>query len=159
MQFVPVIKPVGGRCNLRCSYCYFQQKEGGKTCNVMMKDEILKSLIDATCSNQNIVEFIWHGGEPLLAGIDFYRRIIEYESNWSSDEIKIFNSIQTNGTLINERWVAFFSANNFAVGISLDGPAQFHNQVRVYRDGKRSFKKKVKKHTSFFTSYFQIGHE
>lgn len=141
MEFVSVIKPVGGKCNLHCSYCYFRQKEGGKIDSAVMSDKILRSLIDATCGNQSTIEFIWHGGEPLLAGIDFYHRIIEYESNWSSDERKISNSIQTNGILVNEDWVNFFVRNDFAVGVSLDGPARFHDQVRVHRDGSGSFKK------------------
>lgn len=141
MQFVPVIKPVGGSCNLHCAYCYFRQKEGGKTNTTVMGDGTLRSLIDATCGNQKTVEFIWHGGEPLLAGIDFYHQVLEHESSWFSGEKRIYNSIQTNGTLVDERWVDFFSSNNFAAGVSLDGPAQFHDRVRGYRDGKGSFKK------------------
>jgi uncharacterized protein len=109
-----------------------------------MSDEVLKSLIDTTCSNQNIVEFVWHGGEPLFAGIDFYRRVIEYEADWSGEEKKVFNSIQTNGTLIDERWATFFSVNNFAVGVSLDGPSEFHDQLRIHHGGKGSFEETIK---------------
>lgn len=144
MIFVPVIKPVGGRCNIDCSYCYFRQKEEGKSCDNKMNDQVLRSLIENTCKNQKTVEFIWHGGEPLLAGIDFYRDVVEYESNWSKNGREIFNSIQTNGTLINESWVSFFSANNFAVGISIDGPAQFHDRVRKNCDGEGSLEKTLK---------------
>lgn len=145
MYFVPIVKPVGGRCNLDCSYCYFRQKEGGgSSVDMVMNDEILKSFIDVTCANQDTVEFIWHGGEPLFAGVDFYRRVIEYEAVWSGEEKKIFNSIQTNGTLIDKNWINFFSANNFAVGVSLDGPPELHDQLRVYHNGRGSFEETIR---------------
>ena len=144
MYFVPIIKPVGGRCNLDCSYCYFRQKKGGRIDDMIMGEEILKSLIDVTCGNQDVVEFVWHGGEPLFAGIDFYHQVIGHEANWSSEEKKVFNSIQTNGTLIDEHWAAFFSENNFAVGVSLDGPSEFHDQLRTHHNGRGSFKETIR---------------
>jgi len=141
MQFIPIIKPIGKKCNLNCSYCYFQ----GKECNEsLMKNNVLESLINTTCNNQDSVEFIWHGGEPLLAGVDFYQKVIEYEFVQIKNGKNIFNSIQTNGTLVDSRWIAFFVKNNFSVGISLDGPAKFHDNVRQYHDRNGSCNRIIK---------------
>lgn len=144
MDFVPVVKPVGGHCNLNCSYCYFRQKESGKISQVTMSNETLKSFIDIVCGGQlNNAEFVWHGGEPMLAGIDFYRQVVELEAEWINKGKKIFNSIQTNGTLIDQQWLSFFAENQFVVGISLDGPAEFHNQTRKTIGGSGSFEKVI----------------
>lgn len=99
----------------------------------------LSSTIDFFCSTQSNVEFIWHGGEPLLAGIDFYAKAIEYQSYWLKKGKNITNSIQTNGTLLNEEWVDFFRNNTFRVGVSLDGIPEHHNNTRKYNDNTCSF--------------------
>jgi uncharacterized protein len=128
--FVPIAKPVGGRCNMHCSYCYFKQKKANCNGIKLMSDKVLKTFIDSTCRDQQTVEIVWHGGEPLLVGIDFYRKVVEYESQWSDGTRKIFNSVQTNGVLVNKEWIDFFVKNKFGIGVSIDGPAVFHNKTR-----------------------------
>lgn len=127
----PIVKPVNGLCNLSCSYCYTSglKKVVDKH---RMHPETLRSVIDFFCYDQNDVEFIWHGGEPLLAGLDFYRKVVEFQHAWERKGRKIANFIQTNATLITPEWVHFFAEQNFLVGVSLDGPKAFHDQARYY---------------------------
>jgi len=134
----PIVKPVNGLCNLSCSYCY---TSGLKECAVRnrMQPEILKAVIDFFCRDQDHTEFIWHGGEPLLAELDFYRKVVEYQRVWKQRGKKITNFIQTNATLITPEWVRFFVENDFLIGVSLDGPKEFHDQVRHYPSGKGSY--------------------
>lgn len=133
----PIIKPVNGLCNLSCPYCY---TSGLRECAVKnrMRPEILKVTIDFFCNDQDNIEFIWHGGEPLLAGLDFYRKAVEFQRIWEQQGKKIMNVIQTNATLITSEWINFFAENDFVVGVSLDGPKEFHDQVRCYPNGKGS---------------------
>lgn len=145
MDFVPVVKPVGGKCNLLCSYCYFKQKEGGIEIAKRMNTKILQSLIKLVCNNsQSTVEFIWHGGEPLLAGRDFYRQVVELQSKYANKGQKVYNSVQTNGLLIDWEWIDFFQNNNFSVGLSLDGPQYLHDQTRHHKERKGSFSQVLK---------------
>lgn len=139
VSFVPIIKPVGGRCNLACSYCYFHRSAGIENQLQVMPDDILKALIDFTCESQERVEFIWHGGEPLLAGIEFYQKAIVYEIEWIKKGKEIVNSIQTNGVLIDELWISFLAENNFTVSISLDGPQHLHDASRYDKLGRGSY--------------------
>jgi uncharacterized protein len=137
----PIIKPINGFCNLDCGYCYADDKE--KVMKIM-KDSVLKKTIDFFCSKQSNIEFIWHGGEPLLAGIKFYKRVIEYQKKWIKNGKKIINFIQTNGTVLNKDLLDFLSNNNFFVGVSLDGPKEINDQVRCFKNKKGSFDKIIK---------------
>lgn len=142
-SFTPIVKPVDGLCNLSCSYCYtLALNKDGITNH--MKLETLGAVIDFFCSNQDDVEFIWHGGEPLLAGLDFYTTVAKFQRKWEQQGKKITNFIQTNATLITSQWVQFFTENNFFIGVSLDGPKELHNQVRCYSNGKGSFDEVMK---------------
>lgn len=134
----PIIKPVNGLCNLSCLYCYASglKECASKNC---MRSEILKAVIDFFCCDQDNIEFIWYGGEPLLAGIDFYRKAAEFQYVWKQQGKKITNFLQTNATLITPEWIRFFTKNNFFVGVSLDGPKKFHDQVRCYSNGNGSY--------------------
>ena len=133
-QCWPIVKPLDDLCNLRCGYCYMN----GAMClshkTELMEDRTLASLTDFFCSGREYTEFIWHGGEPLLAGINFFEKVIYYQKEWVRCGKKIKNSIQTNATLINDEWVSFLKTNNFLVGVSLDGPSHMHNIMRT--DGK-----------------------
>jgi len=146
MRFTPIIKPVGGRCNLSCTYCYFKQKTEGKTHTSLMTKDITRSVIDAFCENQKVVEFIWHGGEPFLAGLDFYKYVLEYEYEWIKKGQRIYNSIQTNGTLLDKKWLQFLAQNqdNFGISISLDGPADLHDPLRFYPNKNGSHKEIIR---------------
>lgn len=134
----PIIKPVNGLCNLLCSYCY---TSGLKKYVIKhrMRTETLKAVIDFFCHDQDNIEFIWHGGEPLLAGLKFYREVVEFQRKWKQQGKKIANFLQTNATLITPELTRFFSENDFLIGVSLDGPKEFHDQVRRYSTGKGSY--------------------
>lgn len=134
----PIIKPVNGVCNLSCSYCY---TSGLKEYAIKhrMGTETLKHVINFFCRDQNDVEFIWHGGEPLLAGLEFYREAVEIQHTWEKRGKNITNFLQTNATLITPEWTRFFSKNNFLIGVSLDGPKELHDQVRSYSTDKGSY--------------------
>ncbi len=134
----PIIKPVDALCNLSCSYCcVFGIRKCAK--KRRMQSRILKSVIDFFCSNQDDTEFIWHGGEPLLAGLDFFRDVVKFQYPWLGKNKRIANFIQTNATLVDYEWARFFAENKFFVGVSLDGPRKFHDQLRCYPNGKGSY--------------------
>lgn len=134
----PIIKPVNGMCNLSCLYCYTSGLKEYAVKN-RMRPETLKALIDFFCSDQNDIEFIWHGGEPLLAGLEFYREVVKVQHAWKQEGKKITNFLQTNATLITSEWIHFFTENDFLIGVSLDGPKEFHDRVRCYSTGKGSY--------------------
>ncbi len=138
--FAVMAKPVGPVCNLSCSYCYYLEKEALFAAGerYRMSDEVLerytRSVIDASAGP--VVHFAWHGGEPTLAGIRFFQRVVEIQSRYLPDGWKCSNNIQTNGTLLDERWCDFLLAEGFSVGISIDGPAQLHDALRRDRRGR-----------------------
>lgn len=140
-----VAKPIGAACNLRCEYCYYLEKSilyGNKSYKQVMTEEMLelfvKNYIEAQASNHCV--FNWHGGETLLRNVDFYKKAIELQKKYGNGMV-IENTIQTNGTLLDDRWCRFFKENNFLVGISIDGPEDFHNEYRIDNSGYGSFKK------------------
>jgi len=135
----PIVKPVDGLCNISCSYCYTIGLKKHTGTRNRMRPEILKAVIDFFCRDQNDIEFIWHGGEPLLAGLDFYRMVAEFQNVWAQRGKRIKNFLQTNATLITPEWVRFFAENSFLVGVSLDGPRKFHDQARCYPFGGGSY--------------------
>lgn len=120
-----IIKPVGSTCNLDCSYCFYKNK---KT-KGLMSDEILSSFIKQynKLKPLGILEFAFQGGEPMLAGIDFFKNVLKLQKELNRD---FTNSIQTNGILLNREWCEFLRDNKFLVGISLDGPKEIHNKFR-----------------------------
>ncbi len=126
-EFQVFVKPVGARCNLTCSYCYYLGKNElyGQDSTLRMPDSILSEYIrqHMEATTDETVFFSWHGGEPMLAGLDFYRKAVGIQK-------RFLNGIQTNGTLINEEWCRFFADEGFIAGISIDGPEPFHNIFR-----------------------------
>ncbi|MDO5562552.1 MAG: anaerobic sulfatase maturase [Synergistaceae bacterium] len=138
-------KPVGSACNLRCSYCYYIGKDKlfGRT--ESMGYDVLKRYISENIrihGRRAAVEFAWHGGEPTLRGLDFYRRAMELQREYGTGR-KILNNIQTNGTFIDEEWCAFLRDNKFAVGLSVDGPEQLHDANRKGVKGDGSFSRAI----------------
>lgn len=135
-------KPVGPLCNLACRYCYYTEK--GKLYpddpRRTMGDELLERFVRQYIGMQAApdVLFTWHGGEPLMRPVAFYRRALELQRKYA-DGRRIDNAIQTNGTLITEEWARFFKENGFLVGVSIDGPQEFHDAFRKSRAGKPSF--------------------
>jgi len=137
--FQVFVKPVGAACNLRCSYCYYLQNEsGGGGKPVVMNDDVLEAytrqLLQASGSDPAF--FAWHGGEPTLAGPDFYRKAVELQKKYRHPGQQVVNGLQTNATLLNEEWCSFFSNENFLVGVSLDGPEPLHNLHRKNSSGQ-----------------------
>ena len=137
-------KPSGATCNLACSYCFFLDKELlYPNSKFRMSDDVLENyirqLIETHRSNQ--VTVAWQGGEPTLMGVDFYRRAIEYQEKYRRPGMTFENTMQTNGTLLNDEWCQFFKENNFLIGISIDGPRHLHDAHRVDKGGGPTFDK------------------
>jgi len=142
-EFQIFVKPAGGRCNLKCSYCYYLEKRGvgSSLAGARMSDETLENYIrqHLEAATDPEIFFSWHGGEPLIAGIDFFRKAVAIQRRYMPAGSTVINGIQTNATLITEEWADFFRENGFYVGISLDGPEEYHNLNRRSPDGKGSF--------------------
>jgi uncharacterized protein len=142
-SFHVVTKHIGSACNLGCTYCYYRDKENilpDKTIGGRMDDELLEEFIHQYITDQDAdsVTFNWHGGEPALLGIDFYRKILELEKKYA-DGKHIENDFQTNGVLLDDSWCEFLKENNFYVGLSIDGPKQLHDVYRKGKDGEPTF--------------------
>lgn len=141
--FTTMVKPVGATCNLDCSYCYYRDKaEIYSAPQNRMTDDVLEEYVRQYLEAVNLptVTFCWHGGEPLLAGIDFYRKAVELQQRYAAGR-QIENTLQTNGTLVNDEWCDFFRENNFLVGVSLDGPEEVHDAYRCDCGGAPTFGK------------------
>ena len=139
-----MLKPAGAHCNLACKYCYYLEKNNlyPTAQRHLMSDEMLEQFtreyIEAQTMNQ--VLFTWHGGEPLLRSIDFYRKALSLQQKYAGSR-RIDNVIQTNGTLLTDEWCEFFAQNHWLVGISIDGPQPDHDHYRLTAAGKPSWKK------------------
>jgi len=142
-DFQVFAKPVGASCNLACSYCYYLDKSELLAESGMhrMTDDLLELYIlqHIQASSEQTIFFSWHGGEPTLAGLDYFRKMVEIQKKNLPENRAILNGIQTNGTLLNEEWCQFLKKENFIVGISLDGPERFHSINRFRKNGKSSF--------------------
>ena len=144
--FSLMIKPIGSTCNLHCRYCYYLDKSqlyGGK--EPMMDDILLEQIIKQyiETNEMNEVSFCWHGGEPLLTGLDFYEKAIDFQHKHANGKI-INNSLQTNGTLITDEWAHFFKDNGFLIGVSIDGPKEIHDAFRKDALGQMSWENTVR---------------
>ncbi len=142
-----MLKPVGSACNLNCEYCYYLEKEhlypSAKI--QMMSDALLEKFIEQYINSQtqNEILFTWHGGEALLRPISFYKKALELQRKYGSGR-HIENVLQTNGTMLNDAWCEFFKENNFLIGISIDGPQEFHDEYRRNKGGLPTFVKVMK---------------
>ena len=141
-----MIKPVGSLCNLRCRYCYYLDKAdiyGGK--EPRMTYEMLETFIREYIAANDVPEvlFNWHGGEPLLMGLDFYRKAIQLQKKYASGK-RIRNALQTNATLVTAEWADFFRENGFLIGVSLDGPKDVHDCYRAGKGGGSTSERVVK---------------
>lgn len=135
-------KPVGAACNLRCSYCYYLEKSvlAGSRRGPAMSPEVLERFIKSYIEAQTgpAVQFMWHGGEAMMPGLDFYRRVVELQNHYAGGR-RIDNSIQTNGTLLTDEWCRFLKENGWLVGVSIDGPKDVHDRFRTDASGRGSF--------------------
>lgn len=141
LAFNLMIKPAGSLCNLDCSYCYYLDKAdiyGGvePRMSIEMLEAVTRNYIEANDVSE--VQFNWHGGEPLVMGLDFFRKAVEFQKKYAGGKT-VFNTIQTNGTLVDSEWAAFFKDNNFLLGVSLDGPEDIHDKYRKDKGRKPTF--------------------
>jgi uncharacterized protein len=140
--FHVMAKPAGPICNLDCQYCFYLEKEKlyPDTTDWTMPRDTLRAFIRQQIEGQQTptISFTWQGGEPLLAGLDFFREVVAIQNEYSGGKL-IENSIQTNGVLLNDSWCEFLASERFLVGISVDGPQPLHDGFRVYKGGRQSF--------------------
>ncbi len=143
-----MLKPIGSRCNLDCDYCYYLEKanlytneDKGHVMSENLLEKFIKQYIEAQTMPQ--VMFTWHGGETLMRPLFFYKKAVELQKKYSAGR-QIDNTLQTNGTLLNDEWCKFFKENNFLIGISIDGPQEFHDEYRRDKMGRPSFHKVMK---------------
>jgi uncharacterized protein len=147
-EFQIFVKPVGAICNLGCSYCYYLEKKNiYPGSQLKMSDEMLEIYIrqhlDACIDDP--VMFSWHGGEPLLAGIEFFRKAVFFQKQYGSGR-RILNGIQTNGTLLDTEWCRFLAEEGFLIGLSIDGPGRLHDIHRKTVGGSGSFARAINGH-------------
>lgn len=139
-----MLKPVGAACNLACNYCYYLEKSNlykhqpKRQMSEELLERFVKDYIEAQTMNE--VVFTWHGGEPTLRPLSFYQKAVELQKKYAGGRI-IHNSLQTNGTLLTDEWCRFLKANNWLVGISIDGPEAFHDRYRRDSQGRPSWKR------------------
>lgn len=134
------VKPIGSVCNLRCTYCYYLGKKH-HTHHRPMSNEVLEryiSQVTAIHGSKAEIEFAWHGGEPTLCGIDFFERAVALQRKYASGR-RVLNTLQTNGTLLDNDWCRFFADNDFRIGISIDGPQHLHDRYRKDAAGRGTF--------------------
>ena len=147
VRFHVMVKPVGSSCNLNCAYCFYLSKAGlaGGPGSGSMSDETLDLFISQYIQSISADEvvFSWQGGEPTLAGLAFFRRVVELQQKHAKPGQTIQNDLQTNGTLIDVEWCRFLKENRFLVGLSIDGPKELHDSFRIAKDGSPTFSKVV----------------
>ncbi len=131
-SFHVTAKPIGAECNLSCDYCYYLHKKETLSSSGKMSDTTLENFIEQYIESQatDTVFFTWHGGEPTLLGIDFFRKVVELQKKYAKYfDKKVENDLQTNGILLNDEWCKFLKENHFLVGLSIDGP----ESCNIYR--------------------------
>lgn len=139
-RFHTMVKPAGAQCNLDCTYCFYLHKEELLHQPKMprMNESVLelhvRQYIEAQTGDE--VVFSWQGGEPTLMGLPFFRRMVELQKKYAKAGQRIGNDLQTNGTLLDDEWCEFLKANDFLVGLSIDGPAELHDKHRYSKGGK-----------------------
>ncbi|MFT3783161.1 MAG: anaerobic sulfatase maturase [Nibricoccus sp.] len=142
--FHVMAKPMGPKCNLDCTYCFYLEKEKlyPETRSFRMSDEVLERFVSNYINAQpgTEVHFAWQGGEPTLLGVEFFKKVVAFQRRYAGRRT-IVNALQTNGTLLNEEWGRFLAENHFLVGISIDGPRELHDIYRVDRGGKPTFER------------------
>ena len=137
-----LIKPASSACNLQCKYCFYRDvaNHREKSYEGMLSLEMMETVIASAMEYaEGSCSFAFQGGEPTLAGLDFYQRVVELEERYRRPGVEIHNAIQTNGICVDEAWAKFFAKHHFLVGLSLDGPAELHDRNRTFPDGKGSW--------------------
>ena len=141
--FNVMLKPAGSLCNLGCAYCYYLDKAdiyGGR--EPRMSEAMMETVVREYIAANDVPEvvFNWHGGEPLVLGLDFYRKAMDFQRKYAGGKT-VFNTLQTNGTLLTPEWADFLKEHHFLVGISIDGPRDIHDKYRRDKGGAPTFDK------------------
>lgn len=142
--FHVMVKPAGAACNLRCDYCFYLEKDllYPDRAGIIMEDGVLDAYVRQVVESQAHlpeINFAWQGGEPTLAGLEFFQRAITLQKQYAEGK-SVYNALQTNGILLDEKWAMFLKEHEVLVGLSLDGPERFHNACRKNAQGQPSFK-------------------
>nr|WP_237487052.1 anaerobic sulfatase maturase [Vibrio hippocampi] len=143
-------KPIGAACNIDCNYCYYLSKqdllEYKKGCSPMMDEVALEHYIKSYIEAQNTPEIIfsWQGGEPTMLGLSYFEKVVQLQQQYCPDGVLISNDLQTNGTLLDDKWCQFLAKNNFLVGLSIDGPQMLHDAYRTNRAGRGTHQQVMK---------------
>ncbi len=146
-----IAKPIGPLCNLDCKYCFYLEKEqlfnpeqANGNPHFQMSGAVLESYIQQKLENSrsSVETFLWQGGEPTLLGVDYFRDVVKLQQKYAAGK-RINNSLQTNGTLLDDTWCEFLKENNWLVGISIDGPQAYHDKYRVDKAGEATFEKVI----------------
>ena len=142
-DFQVFAKPAGPLCNLDCVYCYYLRKDRLFTDTdsfrmpAILLEEYIAQHIEA--STEPIIHFSWHGGEPTILGLEYFQMIVELQRKYCPAQQKILNGMQTNGTLLDEDWCRFLAEEGFSIGLSLDGPQEFHDKFRITKGNRPTF--------------------
>lgn len=143
-NFHVMAKPSGAICNLNCTYCFYLEKEAlfDRESSFRMSDDVLEAYVRQQIDSQQGSEvlFAWQGGEPTLMGLDFFQKAVALQRKHAGGRT-IRNAFQTNGVLLDDGWCEFLRANDFLVGLSIDGPEALHDLYRVDKGGKPTFAK------------------
>ncbi len=142
--FHVMAKPTGAACNLACTYCFFLSKDALYPGSPQrMSDEVLEAYVRQVLESHRgpEVALAWQGGEPTLMGLDFFRRAVELAERYRRPDQAVSYTIQTNGTLLDDQWAAFFQEHGFLVGLSLDGPREMHDAYRVAPGGQGTWER------------------
>ncbi len=144
--FQVMAKPIGPRCNIDCTYCYYLDKarlypeaKKFRMPQAVLECYIRDHIAAQVAAGMQQIDFVWQGGEPTILGIDYFRRIIELQEKYRPDGARLSNALQTNGTLLDAEWAGFLKDNRFLVGISIDGPRKLHDRYRRNRAGQPTF--------------------
>ena len=144
-RFHVMAKPAGSACNLDCTYCFYLSKRdlpdgpGGGHMDDSLLERFIREYIEGVTGDE--VVFSWQGGEPTLRGLDFFEKVVAYQAKHAKPGQRIENDLQTNGTLLDEDWARFLRDHRFLVGLSVDGPKEIHDRLRIDKHGQPSFDK------------------
>lgn len=162
-------KPIGPICNLDCEYCYYLHKEDLYPGNSKWRmreptlETFIRQYIEAQPESAPEITFAWQGGEPTLLGVEFFQRIVEIQKRFTPSGVRIVNSLQTNGVLLDDAWCEFLREHQFLVGLSIDGPAELHDRYRYDKKGRPTFQavhnalKLLKKHGVEFNALVVVN--
>lgn len=153
-DLVFIVKPVSTNCNLSCLYCYHNWINNRSKKGIMSTRVLDRFFGEIVNLEQKRIEIIWHGGEPLLVGREFFIDILKRENKSNKNFV---NLVQTNGTLINQEWIDIFKSGNFKVGVSIDGPKVLHDLYRTRESGRGTFDSVVKKIRLLKRSDIELG--